>query len=38
VPDHIDARAGRSLDGNLAVTITVGPGEDDDSCAHGAGV
>ena len=38
MPDHLDLLIGRALDGDLAVAIAVGTGEDDDGCAHGAGV
>ena len=37
VPDHLDAGSGRALDGDLAITVAVGPREDDDSGFHGAG-
>jgi hypothetical protein len=38
VPDHLDAGSGGALDGDLAVTIAIGTGEDDDGGFHGAGL
>ena len=34
VPDHIHRRAGGALDGDLAVAVAVGAGEDDDGGFH----
>jgi hypothetical protein len=38
VPDHFNAGSGGALDGDLAVTIAIGTGEDDDGGFHGAGL
>src|SRR5690606_22954652 len=35
VPDHLDLFASGTFDGDLAVAIAVGTGENNDGCAHG---